>query len=199
MIEVMVGLSLLVVMSSGIVALQKITTFGNMRARQLAIASRIGSTWLQRLRNDGSRWNYPSPSHPGTSNNLGETKWLSTVDSSPNVWFRPAEDATLGMSPGFDALGNDVPVADAAKAVYCTHVRLNWMYPPPTGNVPAPELIRADVRVFWLRESGPGPIGNLPVCSPDLAAADVDLLSNLAMTRYHFVYFSSSIPKNIAP
>jgi type II secretory pathway pseudopilin PulG len=189
-IEVMVGISLLMVMSAGVISLQKLTTFGNMRAKQLAVASQIGRSWIERLRVDAAGWNYPSPTKSLPSNLAGNTLWLNQIINQNGLWFEPAVVAGRG-SPGADALGNDVQTL--ANANYCTHVRLSWMYPN--------EVMRADVRVFWQREEGLGTFNGTPLCG-NPAAGYIANFDNPAMTplaRYHFAYFSSSIVKNTAP
>jgi Tfp pilus assembly protein PilV len=189
-IEVMVGISLLVVMSAGVIAMQKVTTYGNMRAKQLAVASQIGRSWIERLRVDAAGWNYPSPTKALTSNLAGNTIWLNQVINQNNLWFEPVFSAGRG-SPGADALGNDVQVLNTAT--YCTQIRLSWMYPN--------EVMRADVRVFWLREGGLGAFGGSALCGNPGAGyiANFDNPAVTPLARYHFAYFSSSITKNTAP
>lgn len=202
LIEAMVAAALLVMASAGVVALQKVSTVGNMQAKELAVATHIGQTWMERLRADAMRWNYPSPSYPGVASNLGNTAWVGAVSVQANKWFRPNDIPNRGGA-GFDALGNDT--TDPARVTFCTHLRLNWMYPPsPAGsNLPDSELIRADVRVFWLRQRGFGPLNNVPLCDASNAAdtmfkAAPPTAADAALPRYHAIYFSSSLQKNVA-
>lgn len=200
-IEVMMAIILLVIGSAGVVAMQKAATFGNMRAKQMAVATHIAQTWMERLRADGSTWTMPSPTFATTPSNLPSTTWLNQVNNQPNVWFRPNDVPTRG-SAGFDALGNDVPGPLTLTASYCTHLRLNWMYRPIGGQANVPELIRADVRVFWLREARQAPllgqVFNSAVCDPAQNATSVGQASTLGWAQYHFVYLTSSITKNTA-
>lgn len=184
-IEVMVGISLLIIASSGIVALQKVATQGNGHARELATASEIARSWIERLRTDATAWNV-SPK-TGVSSDINQTILLNQTNTTPQVWFRPPFNAVLG-SPGADIQGNDVPVANLDTAFYCTHLRLSWMFPE--------EVIRADVRVIWQRPGGLGGFNNTSVCANNQTVASFDnpLLSPLA--RYNFVYLSSSIVRN---
>lgn len=193
-VEVMMALSLLVIALAGIVSLQKVAIYGNMRAKNLAVADQIARTWVERLRTESAAWNYPSPSSPSTPSDLAaKTNWLKVVDTN-NGWFEPAAVQGWG-SPAADALGNDVYPPTSANAVYCTHLRLNWMYPDA--------VVRADVRVFWARAGGPGTFNNTPICGNPTAAYiqnfDKTLASSTPLSRYHFTYLSSSIMKNVAP
>src|SRR5262249_55736592 len=112
-----------------------------------------------------------------------------------------AASQTLNISPAFDALGNDVlPTAAnfAQDSVFCTHVRLTWLYGPPP-NVKPPYLIRAEVRVFWLRDGGGGlPSGMPSICdpgnTPDVVEATTNNIPSLG--RFHFVYATSAIGNN---
>jgi type II secretory pathway pseudopilin PulG len=186
-VEVLVGISLLIIASSGVVALQKVATQGNGHARELSVASQIGRSWIERLRTDAVRWNV-SPK-TGLPSDLPQTVWLNQVNTAPQAWLRPAFNAVLG-SPGADVHGNDVPVADLNNAFYCTHVRMSWMFPE--------EVIRADVRVVWQRGGGPGGFGNLGVCANGQVLANFSDPIQQPLNRYNFVYLSSSIVRNKA-
>jgi prepilin-type N-terminal cleavage/methylation domain-containing protein len=192
-IEVMVAIALLAVAASGIVALQKVTLVSSARGKNLAIAAQLGRTWVERLRGDAVVWNFPSPAHPGVPSDLAQTRWLQRISTAPNTWFRP--DFVDGRgSAGFDPLGNDVSDAAISDATFCTHLRLAWLYP---GTV-----MRADVRVFWLREGGPGPSSGDPICGPTVSPEIFDPAYASAFSpiaRFHTSYFSTSIMQNTAP
>jgi prepilin-type N-terminal cleavage/methylation domain-containing protein len=186
-VEVMIALALLTVGTSGIIAMQKVTAIANRDAKTLVIATQVARTWIERLRADATQWNHPSFANP--ESDLADTRWLKTVNG---VWFRPADD--LAGSPAADALGNDVRDTDLASAVFCTNVRLNWLYGPPPGS-PPPYLIRAEVRVYWLRDGGGGSIeAGKTVCDPGV---DLSKISP-AVDRYHFVYLASALAQNMA-
>lgn len=186
-IEVMIALTILAIGTSGIIAMQKVTAVANRDAKNLVVANQVARTWVERLRTDGARWNHPSEVNP--ESDLGDTRWLNRVDGQ---WFRPADDP-LG-SPTADALGNDVPDAQVANGVFCTNVRLTWLYGPPPGT-PPPYLIRAEVRVYWLRDGGGGVVEpNRAICDPSIDLAQV----TTATDRYHFVYVTSAVAQNMA-
>jgi prepilin-type N-terminal cleavage/methylation domain-containing protein len=186
-IEVMIALTLLAIGTAGIIAMQKVTAVANRDAKNLVIANQIARTWIERLRADAVQWNHPSPVN--SLSDLGDTRWLNQVTGQ---WFRPADDP-LG-SPTADAFGNDVTDANVAQGVFCTNVRLNWLYGPPPG-APPPHLIRAEVRVYWLRDGGGGVVqANAAICAPGINLA----LVSTALERYHFVYVTSAIAENMA-
>jgi prepilin-type N-terminal cleavage/methylation domain-containing protein len=187
-IEVMIALTLLAVGTTGIIAMQKVTAVANRDAKSLVMATQVARTWVERLRADAVQWNHPSPG-VGTSD-LADTRWLKTIDG---VWFRPADDSA--GSPTADSLGNDVRDTDLVNGIFCTNVRLSWLYGPAPA-APPPFLIRAEVRVYWLRDGGGGSIDpGKTICDPSIDLAKV----SLATDRYHFVYLTSAIAQNMAP
>jgi type IV pilus assembly protein PilV len=185
-IEVMIALTLLAIGTMGIIAMQKVTAIANRDAKNLVVANQVARTWLERLRTDAVQWNHPSVDR--ATSDLGDTKWLSQVDGQ---WFRPADDA-MG-SPTADALGNDVRDADLSPGVFCTNVRLAWLYGPPPGT-PPPYLIRAEVRTYWLRDGGGGTVNGKGICDP---SADLNQVTT-ALENYHFVYVASAIQQNLS-
>ena len=200
-IEVMLAISLLAIASAGILALHSVSAMGNMRTRDLAVGTQIAETWVERLRSDAASWTLPSPSYPNQPSNLDNTIWLKVVNTSPGVWLRPMDVANRG-SAAFDLLGNDVEPGSTAVPVYCTNVRLTWLFPPPVAgtNATGTPLVRADVRVFWRREHGPDALFK-DICDPanDYSVFDTALAMNTPYERYHFVYLSTTIAENVAP
>jgi prepilin-type N-terminal cleavage/methylation domain-containing protein len=184
-IELMMGLAVLGVGVTGIIAMQKVTVSSNQHAKNLNLAAHIAQAWQEQLAADAVAWNHPSVKNPGLDD-LGNTAWLKLVSSSPNAWVQPAYDGTLLFGPGFDALGN--PVSDLNSAVFCTHLRLSWLFPadkPVVGN----GLLRTEVRVFWRRD---GVKDTAKLCDP---SASADALGKDVNT-YHFVYKASAVRQN---
>jgi hypothetical protein len=95
----------------------------------------------------------------------------------------PAFQAQTAFGPAFDALGNVTQAA--AQTVFCTHIRLSWIYPQTTLN----GLIRADVRVFWPRE-GRGAIAPCATVTPAAVTA--------GLANYHFVHHSTALRQHTA-
>jgi prepilin-type N-terminal cleavage/methylation domain-containing protein len=186
-IEVMIALTLLAVGTSGIVAMEKVTAISNRDAKSLVTATQVARTWMERLRADATQWNHPSAFDP--TSDLNDTRWLKAVNG---IWFRPTDD--LAGSPTADALGNDVRDTDLANGIYCTNVRLTWLYGPPPG-APPPYLMRAEVRVYWLRDGGGGSVeAGKTICDPGIDLSKV----GPAVDRYHFVYLASALTQNMA-
>lgn len=169
LVELMMALALFTVALLGIISLQKLMIVSNAHAKNMATAERIARSWAAQLQLDSTRWRQ----------DLNEVNWLDAVDDG---WTRPGfigDDLNFGA--GFDALGNPV-TDDNARASYCTNVRLTWLYPP---NVPVSGngMMRAEIRVFWLRE-GQANLNAAGICRSDVSPADIDG----ATDRYHFVY-----------
>lgn len=194
-VEVMMALSVLSIGATGVVAMQKVTLIGNTRARDLATATAIASSWIERLRYDGLRWTYD-----GTTATLGSTTYLSQPQ---NVWFSPAAPgAAFGpltaIQPTTDVKGMDT--ATAAETGFCVNVRLTTLMNNPTTPAAIPSAIRAEVRVYWLKVNSTtvdpaltGTLNGVALC--DDSAANIASLDTAAdgTTRYHFVYATSAI------
>ena len=166
------SLALFMVSMLGIISMQKMVVASNAHAKNLAIADRIARTWGTQLQLESTRWRTDTlPSG-----------WLSNVGGS---WKRLDYDATRGYGPAFDALGNPLPdtTADLGQARFCAHVRLTSLY-ATGGNVSGSGMLRAEVRVFWLRD-GETTIGATTSLCPK--APDMDKV-NRAVGTYHFVH-----------
>jgi prepilin-type N-terminal cleavage/methylation domain-containing protein len=182
-VELLMALSVLAIGVSGIIAMQKVTVASNRHAKNLAIATQIARGWQAQLAADAAQWNHPSPQSSASDLNT-DTRWLRGVGNA-GVWFGPDYDALLDFGPGFDALGNVVDTQNAASSiVFCTDLRLTWLYPDLSGN----GLIRAEVRVYWPRDGMAAP---QPFCEGPMD----DALSD----RYHVVYQTTAIKQNTAP
>jgi len=186
-IELMMAISLFAVGVSAIIALQKVTVTSNQHAKNLAIATRITQSWQEMLAADAVMWNHPSANNT-VSDLAADTTWLKQVDTATG-WFQPAWNANLEFGPAFDALGNPVLLpTDAARANFCTHIRLTRLYPdntPVLGN----GLIRAEVRVFWRR---PGVSNPDAFCGAQILPATI----GEQVQQYYFVYKTAAVRQN---
>jgi len=195
-VEVMMAMAILSIGATGVIAMQKTALLGNLRARNLATASAIASAWIERLRVDGLRWTINSAG----LNTIGSTAYLNIVqDDFPNVtnpegiWQVPTaspDNAMLGVQPTEDVRGMDT--ATLTEQGFCTNIRLTQILP---------NVIRAEVRVFWLRHQGggnntqTGTLGGQALCSNQQGYLN-QLSSVAGQQRYHFVYLSSTILRN---
>lgn len=149
-VELLMAISIFGIGVSGIIAMEKVTNVSNAHAKNLAIATHIAESWLDMLATDATTWT--APGAPGATGLIGNTTWLNTVTTNANTannWQLPVFSGVLAFGPAFDALGDPINPASTTPVAFCSHLRLSWLYQPTTtGN----GLIRAEVRVFWLKD-----------------------------------------------
>jgi hypothetical protein len=177
---------------TGVIAMQKVTVTSNQHAKDLAIATQIAQAWMDQLHADAIAWNHPSVFQ--TTDDLDQTAWIKNVSRTNKDWVLPAYVEERRFGPAFDVQGNPVN-GTGPNVKYCTHLRLSWLYQPNsagatlTGN----GLIRAEVRVFWLRDGRAWP-NNKSICDATQLPATV----GSDVSRYHFVYNVSAVRENTA-
>jgi prepilin-type N-terminal cleavage/methylation domain-containing protein len=171
LVELMMALALFAIAVVGIIAMQKITIASNAHAKNVAMAQRIAQAWAGQLEMDATAWR----------SSFG-TGWLN----SDNVWQRPAHIPTREFGGAFDALGNPLANEDVAQARFCTHVRMAWLYPPAMdagGN----GMLRAEIRVFWLKDGAVPLDSTTSMCSDSQTTVQAAAIG-LDTERYRFVY-----------
>lgn len=183
LIEVMMAVAVMTAGAVGIMALHQATMRGNLDARQVATATHLASTWVERLQRDAIGWSQGA--RPGTTVPnplmLVNTRYLNQVPAlgvAP-TWFVPGP-STATESSSFDHWGRDT--IDAAQMEYCTNVRLQWVY--------VGQAMRADVRVWWARHN-PSAVGGAALASC-AAGTDPNTLTN-RLRDVRFVYASTVI------
>jgi len=194
-VELLMAISVFGIGVAGIISMEKVTSAANQDAKNLAIATHIAESWLDMLATDAVGWNHPSPGY-AQSDLSSDTIWLNNVVSNAGAgsWFLPAYNATLGFGPGFDALGNPVNTATStANVQFCAHLRLSWLYQPTASASSGNGLIRAEVRVFWLREGQSTPIVGVDPCSAAMPIANI----SGATGTFHFVQKITAIRENM--
>jgi prepilin-type N-terminal cleavage/methylation domain-containing protein len=149
MIEVMMGLAILAVGATGVIALQKTAALGSVTSRHLANATTVSRnvieeaeaeamTWTDNTSNFGPAVGWLRPGLESSDNNP-DPPWYTTVDSrfSINLELLPV----VPLPPP-----NDTPVA------YCSHVRVSWLG-RKTPAAPAVEstAVRFEVRTLFSR------------------------------------------------
>jgi len=179
-VEVLMSMAVLAVGVVGIIATEKVTLASNMHAKNLAIATRIGETWLGILQAEAALWD--------NSDSLDRTTWLAQSVAEED-WFRPNhDDTTLNFGPAFDPLGNPLSQANVGNARYCVDLRVA----PLTAINAGGGMKRAEVRVFWLRDqvllSGSA-VAPAHACSFTSDAMDVVQQSSM----FHFVFLSTAV------
>jgi type IV pilus assembly protein PilV len=190
-VEVMMALAVLSIGATGVIAMQKASLIGNMRARNLATANAIAMGWLDRLRMDGLRWRLLQN---GLDTVGSDTAWLNVVGTDfPAIvgqegqWFVPTpvvNNALPFVEVGSDVRGHDDP--NPANHGFCTAIKVTQLLP---------NMIRAEVRVYWLRHQGRGVSGGGALCQ--IGAGYQTLLNApLADESYHFVHLTSAILRN---
>jgi prepilin-type N-terminal cleavage/methylation domain-containing protein len=154
-VEVLLSLTVLAIGASAVMSMQKAALQGNLDARKTDMANSIARMWVERIRRDATQWTLPSPVNP-SGNNFASAQLLQYVGTG---WVLPSAYAgqTPPVSPGFDMLGRDIANASGTMnppPVYCVNVQETYVFQDGTnaGN----NLIRADVRVVWVRGINPG-------------------------------------------
>lgn len=186
-VELMMAVTIFGIGVAGIMAMQKVTAVSNAHAKNLGMASHIAEAWLDNLSTEATLWNFPAPGN--SLSNLSSTLWLRNVGTTQDAaanWFLPAYSTTLLFGPAFDALGSPVDAAvNPAAVAFCSHLRLSWLYQPGTdGN----GLIRAEVRVFWLRDG--------QRFAGSFCAAGTEPQVNGDANTFHFVQKITAIREN---
>jgi type II secretory pathway pseudopilin PulG len=175
LIEVMMAVGILMVGSVGIFAMQQAATRANIEARQMTTANNIARTWAERLRRDQLYWRAS-----GGGVNLAGTRYLQAVPvgAAMGGWTTPAPLAMPTESYAFDWQGQDVaPGPGGAGAFYCTNIRYQWFV--------ANEAIRADIRVWWVRQQV-GDARLMSACRPGgEAVASASIGPGLPMRAVH--------------
>jgi prepilin-type N-terminal cleavage/methylation domain-containing protein len=171
LVELMMALALFTVAVLGIISMQKITVASNAHAKNVAIAQRIAQAWAGQLEMDATAWR-----------TAFGTGWLNDA----NVWQRPAYIASRRFGGAFDALGNPLADNNVGEARFCSHLRMAWLYPTTMG-AGGNGMLRAEIRVFWLRDDEAALDSNASMCSTAQTAVQAQAIG-LATDRYRFVY-----------
>lgn len=179
LIEVMMAVAVLAAGAVGIMALQQATMRGNLEARQIATATHLAQTWIERLQRDSVGWSAGGPTVVFGPTILARTQYLNRVPArgAAPTWFVPVPPVAGTESASFDHWGRDTRVA--AQMAYCTNVRLQWVYQT--------QAMRADVRVWWART---GPSANTTGLAGCGGGLDPNTLTN-RLSDVRFVYAST--------
>jgi prepilin-type N-terminal cleavage/methylation domain-containing protein len=185
LVELMMALALFAIAVLGIISMQKITVTSNGHAKNLAIAQRIAQSWATQLELDATTWNA----------NLANVSWLGGQNGvTLGIWSRPQFVVARGFGAAFDALGNPLTDDALAQAQFCSNVRLTQLY-ADTPNVVGNGMMRAEIRVYWLRD------GEQDVAPPFCKARpSADEITKIEQSPgvYHFIYQAAGVRQHSA-
>ncbi len=190
-VEVMMAMTVMAIGAGAVLSMQKGSVQGNVDARLADVANSIGRTWVERLQKDSMQWTMPNSANPSL-NNFSQAKLLSGPTfgqwSAPSFEMNQTNPET--MSYAFDVLGRDLPKADiAANTVFCVNYELDWLV---TQALPLePGLIRATVRVLWLRKISTEPSGDW--CDSVSTLANPEPSPSTNGPVYHSLYMTTTI------
>jgi prepilin-type N-terminal cleavage/methylation domain-containing protein len=170
MVELMMSLALFTVGILGVISMQKISIVSNAHAKNLAIAQRIAQTWSSQLQMDSTAWR---TAFDGSGVLVAPTA----------VWERRLHKAGR-VGAAFDALGKPLSESELANARFCVHTRFSWLYNSTT--VANNGVVRAEIRVFWLRDGQPVLQPSKGLCGAQ-DASEVTAIGQ-AVNNYHFLY-----------
>jgi len=184
-VEVMLAMTVLLISTAGVMAMQKGAVQGNLDARRLDIANSIARTWLDRLSTDATAWNSNTPT-------LGATQWLGALSTAYTV---PAYGATGAGSPGllspaFDIMGRDLPAADPTM-VFCVEVKLDTLAVDSGAN---PTVVRGTVLVFWPKNLLGGGLPTLGCAAG--AVLDPAVVEAATPGTYHMLYAAEALRRS---
>jgi prepilin-type N-terminal cleavage/methylation domain-containing protein len=199
-VEVMMALAVLALGGSGVIAMQKATILANNDARNVATATTIAQSWMERLRADALVWN-----EPGGQLDLSDTEWLHLAKNGlvlDSDWFQP--DAVVPLapfpegSPAADIMGADRFTGDAMLPAFCTQVRLERFSNSKTAALSSYyAMIRTEVRVYWDRSGQSTDCTQAPPAGFG-AMVTADGVGG-GVHRWGFVYLVSAVTENPAP
>jgi prepilin-type N-terminal cleavage/methylation domain-containing protein len=183
-VEVMMSIIVLGIGAVGVMSMQKAAIQGSNDARMIDMGNAIAREWVERLRRDAMTWIPPTSLAP-TPNWSTNTFLVSQIGASGSVgsyqYLTSPVAPSTGFSIAFDILGRDYAlpvVAGSPPPIFCTQVRGDWIVQD--------QLLRATVRVYWLRQMLAAPSGGLTCTATD--APDTN-----PATTYHFVYATTAL------
>ncbi len=188
-VEVMMAMTLLLIGSIGVMAMQRAAVQGTADAREMDVANSIARGWIERIERDATLWTQatvPQTPPPNLPNAILVNENLTGQWYLPQARQNPSGGQNDTESASFDILGQDIdPSVDPTGTRYCVNLRLTPLTLDQT-------LIRAEVRVFWPRNLTVAPDPNYCTQAPP-AALDTDT------TKYHFVYAVTAVRQNVQP
>ncbi|MFO0553128.1 MAG: prepilin-type N-terminal cleavage/methylation domain-containing protein [Polyangiaceae bacterium] len=147
MVEVMMGLSILAIGASSIIALQRFSVMGTATSRHITNATNVTASVLETLNVESNSWTANTGADEAAMPWLGRTLNQATVPAG--AWQKPAN----GLY-GFTLDGMPVDPSSGAVVAYCTHVR-GMLLGPVSETAPGlndqADSIRVEARTFYAR------------------------------------------------
>ena len=200
-VEIILSIAVLGIGAAGVMSMQSASIVGNADAHMMDMGNAIARGWVERLRRDATTWTLPEPGNTATTGTWQQTLLVSQIGAVSAVggYIYPTVPATAGFNAGniadpgfgdtFDVLGRDMiqpaPVGQSAT-VFCTQIRGDWLVQD--------QLIRAQVRVYWLRQLYTSPSGAFCTAAENIDAVGAQTGTNI----YHFVYAATALARNAA-
>lgn len=218
MIEVMMGMAILAVGASGVIALQKITVAGVTNGRNINLATSIAQAHVEAVRADATQWQGIDATT--LADDYLDAVLLNTLlprtQTTPGAWMMPT--AAYAGGPGFgisDVNGETAGAVGTSPVGFCTHMRLvPIMFDPNSprfdpaiaGGGPNTQardalLIRVEVRTFWAKSGR----DVLDECTAANVAAMTGVLAGTPITiagvsyradDYGWVFLASAVRPN---
>jgi prepilin-type N-terminal cleavage/methylation domain-containing protein len=202
-VEIILSIAVLGIGAAGVMSMQSASIVGNADAHMMDLGNSIAREWVERLRRDATTWTMPEPNSPTTPTTglWTQTLLISQIGGgTAGTYVYPVVPTTTGFNannnadPGFgntfDILGRDMiqpaPAAQSAT-VFCTQIRGDWLVQD--------QLLRAQVRVYWLRQLFTAPTG--PFCATG-DGIDGTGIAGTGASIYHAVYATTALARNAA-
>lgn len=195
-IEVLIAMTVMAIGAGAVMTMQKASIQGNLDARKLDVATSIARMWQERLQADATLWTEPNTYN--TANNVVNAALINHGLAQQGQWFVPSD--YISRSPGpeshaFDILGRDLPAAQLSSAVFCVAVSITPLV-APQGT--APQLLRADVRVMWLRGLGDNPTQASFCPAQGTVGTASDVTTPIPNPNvYHSLYATTALRENV--
>lgn len=170
-VELMMAVAILMVSAVAIIAMQKAAAVSNSHAKDTAVAQRIAQTWAAQLEMDAVLW---------------QANFNGDFLNTSGLWQRPSYSNNRKFGAAFDALGNPLTDADDDRPLvrFCTNVRLSPLFPNGAG-LTGNATLRAEIRVFWIRDGATVTPGGAPFCRESVEQTRT---LGLSPDVYRFVY-----------
>jgi len=182
LMEVMVSLIVFLIGVLGIMALLIAARKGNNDSHSLTAATTIGEDWMETLRAESLMWNQGPADLTPTATPMLQALGGGVGTAGATTGWLPIPGNPLLARTGEERMitGSDGSLRPAGD--YCVEYRLTTLIPD--------QVLRAEVRVMWWKESVTRPSGWETCPAPTGSGGNPD------STLQHLVSFSSTLWRN---